>query len=394
MIGFSKLLTGKATVAAALHAADCGAAPPHLLQFSTVARPIVVWNLTRRCNLRCRHCYLEATSASQDQELSTADAIQLIREFGEMKIPVIIFSGGEPLLRSDLWELAEQARSQGIRTALSTNGVLITPQTAGMLSSCGFAYVGVSLDGGPSVHDDFRGAPGAFEKTLQGLRYTQDAGLKTGIRFTVNKNNYRELPRILDLVKKERIPRFCLYHLVYAGRGRDLYYLDLSVQEKRDLADYLIRKALEFHEEGIPAEILTTDHHADGIYLHRWVKENLPERADEVERLLEFHGGCSAGYKIANIDPAGYVYPCQFWRSSSLGKVPEQSFREIWYDENNELLNELRHKQAHLKGKCGECRYNSLCGGCRIRAKASNGDLWGEDPVCYLTGEEIGVEQA
>jgi len=390
MIGFTKLLTGKATVAAAVRAADCGAVPPHLLQFSTASRPIVVWNLTWKCNLQCRHCYLEASPSSQGEELSTADALQLITEFGEMKTPVIIFSGGEPLLYAGLWELAEHARSQGIRTALSTNGILITPDVARKLNSCGFAYVGVSLDGGPSVHDTFRGASGAFEKTLNGLRNAKEAGLKTGIRFTVNKNNIQDLPLIFDLVKNEKIPRFCLYHLVYAGRGRDLASIDLTIQEKRELVDYLIQKAIEFHKEGIEAEILTTDHHADGIYLYRWVKENLPERAQEVEQLLEFHGGCSAGVKIANIDPQGYVYPCQFWRSSSLGKVPERSFREIWYDENNQLLKALRNKEAHLKGKCGECKHNSLCGGCRIRAEAVNDDIWGEDPVCYLSNEEIG----
>lgn len=278
MIGFTKLLTGKATVAAAVRAADCGAVPPHLLQFSTASRPIVVWNLTWKCNLQCRHCYLEASPSSQGEELSTADALQLITEFGEMKTPVIIFSGGEPLLYAGLWELAEHARSQGIRTALSTNGILITPDAARRLNSCGFAYVGVSLDGGPSVHDAFRGASRAFDKTLNGLRNAKEAGLKTGIRFTVNKNNIRDLPLIFDLVKNEKIPRFCLYHLVYAGRGRDLASIDLTIQEKRELVDYLIQKAIEFHKEGIEVEILTTDHHADGIYLYRWVKDNLPER--------------------------------------------------------------------------------------------------------------------
>lgn len=390
MIGFSKLLTGKATVAAAMRAADCSAVPPHLLQFSTTSRPIVVWNLTKRCNLQCRHCYLEASSGCEGQdELTTAEALQLIRELGEIKTPVIIFSGGEPLLRSDLYELADYARSQGIRTALSTNGVLITPEVARRLDSCGFAYIGVSIDGSPGVHDTFRGVSGAFDKTLKGLRNAREVGLKTGIRFTVNKSNYKDLPFILDLVKEEKVPRFCLYHLVYAGRGRDLAAGDLSIQEKRELVSYLIQRALDFHQEGVDTEILTTDHHADGIYLYNWVRENLPERAQDVKKLLEFHGGCSAGEKIANIDPAGQVYPCQFWRSSSLGKFPERSFQEIWYDENNELLNALRNKKEHLQGKCGECKHNSLCGGCRIRAEAVNGTIWGEDPVCYLTKEEI-----
>jgi radical SAM protein with 4Fe4S-binding SPASM domain len=389
MIGFTKLLTGKATVAATIHAAECGAVPPHLLQFSTVSRPIVVWNLTGRCNLRCRHCYLEAGSGEQMQELTTNEGRNLIRELGEMKIPVLLFSGGEPLLRPDLWELAEYARSQGLRIVLSTNGTLITPAVAERIKDCGFAYVGVSIDGGQKVHDAFRGIEGSFEKALDGLRNVQKVGLKTGIRFTVNKNNYQDLPLVLDLIKSEGVPRFCLYHLVYAGRGKDMAAQDITIDDKREMVEYLIKKVNSFNREGVSVEILTTDHHADGIYLYRWIKENIPEREQDVRRLLEMHGGCSAGVKTVNIDPAGNVFPCQFWRSSSLGKYPERSFREIWYDEDNALLKALRDKVTHLKGKCGDCKYNTLCGGCRIRAEAVKGDIWAEDPVCYLTDEEI-----
>lgn len=389
MIGFTKLLTNRATVAATIHATECGAFPPHLLQFSTAGHPIVVWNITGCCNLRCRHCYLEAGDGGKAGELTTAEGRQLIRELGEMKIPVLLFSGGEPLMRPDLWELAEYAVSQGLRTVLSTNGTLITPAIAGRIRDCGFSYVGVSIDGGQKVHDDFRGMQGAFENALQGLRNAQKAGLNTGIRFTVNKDNYRDLPLIIDLIKRERIPRFCLYHLVYAGRGKDLGYRDLTIEEKRELVEYLIEQVKSFSREEVPTEILTTDHHADGIYLYRWVRENLPEREQEVRRLLEMHGGCSAGVKMANIDPAGNVYPCQFWRSSSLGKFPERSFREIWYDKDNALLKALREKATHLKGKCRACNYKTLCGGCRIRAQAVSGDIWAEDPVCYLTEEEI-----
>lgn len=389
MIGFTKLLTGKATVAATIRATECGAVPPHLLQFSTVSRPIVVWNVTGRCNLRCRHCYLEAGSDGQVQELTTDEGCNLIRELGEMKIPVLLFSGGEPLLRPDLWELAEYARSQGLRIVLSTNGTLITPAVAERIKDSGFAYVGVSLDGGQKVHDAFRGVEGSFEKALEGLHNVQELGLKTGIRFTVNKNNYKDLPLVLDLIKSEGVPRFCLYHLVYAGRGKDMAAQDITTAEKREMVEYLIEQVHSFKKEGVSAEILTTDHHADGIYLYHWVKEHLPEREQDVRRLLEMHGGCSAGVKMVNIDPAGNVFPCQFWRSSSLGKYPERSFREIWYDEDNALLKALRDKVTHLKGKCGNCKYNTLCGGCRIRAEAVKGDIWAEDPVCYLTDEEI-----
>jgi radical SAM protein with 4Fe4S-binding SPASM domain len=235
--------------------------------------------------------------------------------------------------------------------------------------------------------------PGSFARALEGLRTARAAGLNTGIRFTVNKDNYNDLPYLMQLVKEEQIPRLCLYHLVYAGRGKEIAASDLSMSEKRDFVAYIIEQALAMANAGVELEVLTTDHHADGIYLKQWIDQHLPERSADVEQLLIRHGGCSAGVKMANIDPQGYVYPCQFWRSSSLGKFPEKSFQAIWWNENNKLLQALRHKCDYLKGRCGQCQHNNLCGGCRIRAEAITGDLWESDPVCYLTDQEIGIGQ-
>jgi len=389
MIGFSKLLNGKATISAALRAEQCGSLPPHLLQFSTVKRPIVVWNMTRRCNLRCRHCYLEAGEGDYGDELTTLQARQLIEELAEMKVPVLLFSGGEPLLRKDIWELAGYASSKGVRPGLSTNGTLITPEVATRIKQSGFAYVGISIDGRPETHDNFRDVPNSFSRALDGIRNVQDAGLNAGVRFTVNRDNYQDLPFLLDFVEKEGIRRFCLYHLVYAGRGKELAEKDLTLEQKRELVNFLIEQTNLLRQKGVDVEILTTDHHADGVYLYRWAFEHLPERAEEVKKLLEFHGGCSAGVKMVNVDPEGYVYPCQFWRSGYLGKFPEKKFQEIWSDENNTLIQALRNKTDYLKGKCGRCKHNAICGGCRIRAEALTGDVWEEDPACYLTEEEI-----
>lgn len=389
MIGISKLLNGKATVSAALRAEQCGHLPPHLLQFSTVKRPMVVWNMTRRCNLHCRHCYLEAGEGDGGKELTTEEAKLLIKELAEMRVPVLLFSGGEPLLRKDIWELAEYVASMGIRPGLSTNGTLITAEVAVRIRQSGFAYVGVSIDGSPGVHDSFRDAPDSFNRALAGIRNAQDVGLNTGIRFTVNRENYQDLPFLLDLVEKEGIRRFCLYHLVYAGRGRELAEKDLTLDEKREMINFLIERTNLLRAKGVEVELLTTDNHADGVYLYKWALENLPDRVEEIKKLLELHGGCSAGVKMVNVDPEGYVYPCQFWRSECLGKFPEKSFQEIWYDENNSLLQVLRNKTAYLKGRCGKCKYNAVCGGCRIRAEAIKGGIWEEDPSCYLTEYEI-----
>ncbi|EAX47650.1 Radical SAM domain protein [Thermosinus carboxydivorans Nor1] len=386
MIGCTKLLCGTATVSDIVkYGRRSHNLPPQMLQFSSDATPIVVWNMTNRCNLSCQHCYISAEDREYAGELTTEEAKAFIDDLAAMKVPVLLFSGGEPLVRPDLFELGAYARDRGIRPVISTNGTLITPAIAERIRATGFQYVGVSLDGNEEVHDRFRGRKGAFAETIAGIRNSLAAGNKTGIRFTVNKLNYHTLPEVLDLVEREKIPRFCLYHLVYAGRGRGMADLDISAKQKRQLIEFLIEKTQDFHRRGVETEILTTDNHADGIYILQYFERHQPERVDEVRQLLEMHGGCSAGQKMANVDPRGYVHACQFWGHKSLGNVREKPFSQIWQNTQDEFLLKLRDKSSHVEGRCGECRYKRLCGGCRIRAEAATGNLWGEDPACYLT---------
>lgn len=386
MIGCTKLLCGTATVSDIVkYGRRAHNLPPQMLQFSSDATPIVVWNMTNRCNLSCQHCYISAEDREYAGELTTEEAKAFIDDLAAMKVPVLLFSGGEPLVRSDLFELGAYARDRGIRPVISTNGTLITPAVAERIRTTGFQYVGVSLDGNAEVHDRFRGRKGAFAETIAGIRNSLAAGNKTGIRFTVNKLNYHTLPEVLDLVEREKIPRFCLYHLVYAGRGRGMADLDISAEQKRQLIEFLIEKTQDFHRRGVETEILTTDNHADGIYILQYFERHQPERVNEVRQLLEMHGGCSAGQKMANVDPQGYVHACQFWGHKSLGNVREKPFSQIWQHTQDEFLLKLRDKSSHVEGRCGECRYKRLCGGCRIRAEAATGNLWGEDPACYLT---------
>ncbi|MGE5554018.1 MAG: radical SAM protein [Betaproteobacteria bacterium] len=391
MIGCTKLLCGTATVSEALnYGRDTRKLPPHLLQFSTENRPLVVWNTTNRCNLKCKHCYIGAEDRVYEGELTNAEAKAFIADLGEMQVPVLLFSGGEPLVRSDLYELGAFAAERGLRPVISTNGTLITPEAAKKIKEAGFQYVGVSIDGAPETHDGFRGIRGAFERAVEGIRNSLAAGNKTGIRFTINRYNYKDLEAVLNLVEKEKIPRFCMYHLVYAGRGREMVDFDTTLEEKRATIELLIRKTLDFRKRGVEAEILTTDNHADGAYLYRYVQEHFPERAEEVWQLLKMHGGCSAGTKMSNVDPRGNVHACQFWGHRTLGNIRERKFSEIWRDTQDEFRNLMRNKAAHVKGRCAECKYKEVCGGCRIRAEVVHDDTWAEDPACYLTDEEIG----
>jgi radical SAM protein with 4Fe4S-binding SPASM domain len=392
MIGCTKLLCGTATVSEALnYGRDTRKLPPQLLQFSTEDRPLVVWNTTNRCNLKCKHCYIGAEDRQYEGELTHAEALGFIEDLGELQIPVLLFSGGEPLVRSDLYELGAYAAEKGLRPVISTNGTLITAEAAQKIKAAGFQYVGVSIDGRPEIHDQFRAVPGAFRRAVEGIRNSIAAGNKTGIRFTVNRYNYQDLEFVLNLVEEEKIPRFCMYHLVYAGRGKEMVEFDTSKEEKRATIELLIRKTLDFKDRGVEVEILTTDNHADGAYLYRYVQEHFPERAEEVWQLLTFHGGCSAGTKMSNVDPRGNVHACQFWGHRTLGNVRERKFSQIWRDSTNEFQVMMREKNKHVTGRCGECKYNAVCGGCRIRAEVVHGDIWSEDPACYLSDEEIGI---
>lgn len=390
MIGCTKLLNGTATVSEAIkHDRDSAKLPPHMLQFSSDARPLVVWNTTKRCNLVCRHCYLAAEEHGGADEITTDEAKLFIADLALMQVPVLLFSGGEPLVRPDIFELAAYAKNQGIRPVLSTNGTLITPSVAGTIKKAGFQYVGVSIDGVEKTHDYFRGIRGAFAQTMEGIKNAQAAGLKTGIRFTVNKLNYRELPAVLELAAGEGIPRFCMYHLVYAGRGRDMVEMDISREESREVIELLIEKTLDFKRRGVDMEILTTDNHADGVYILQYLAKHQPERVTEVRELLKMHGGCSAGQKMANVNHEGTVHACQFWSHRPLGNIRTQKFSEIWTSRDDAFLCRLRHKEDFLEGKCGRCLYRDYCGGCRIRAEVVHGSMWGEDPACYLTEAEV-----
>ncbi len=385
MIAFTRLMCNMGTVSQ-----EIAAQPPSAvgeLHFSSNRRPLVVWNATLRCNLRCAHCYIDARGAAAKGELTTAEARAMVDDLAAMGAPVLLFSGGEPLLRSDIFDLASYAASRGIRPVLSTNGVLICDDVAKRIRDAGFRYAGVSIDGIEEYHDRFRAAPGAWRRSWEGLDRCLRHGVRGGVRFTITRANAPQLPAVLAEAVRRGVPRFCMYHLVYAGRGAQIAEQDVPVAEKRAVVEWLADRARELGNAGTPLEILTTDNHADGVCLWHRVSADGGE-GERVMSLLRRQGGCSAGRKFANIGPTGEVHPCQFWTHVSLGNIRTKPFSQIWSDESG-LIGKLRARAKLLGGKCGRCRFHEVCGGCRVRAEAVTGNPWAEDPACYLSEQEI-----
>jgi len=392
MIGISKLYMGKVEVSDPLrYGRQSGKLPSHLLQFSKDKKPVVVWNVTSACNLKCTHCYA-ATEGAPD-ELNTDEALAVIEDLAAFGCPVLLFSGGEPFVRPDILTLAKFAVSKGLRVVFSTNGTLINAALAAEIKAIGASYAGISIDGMEEVHDRFRKCKGAFQQSLNAIRLCREAGVKVGLRVTMTKDNVGEIPAIFDLMEQENIPRICLYHLVYSGRGAEIAELDLEHSLRRDTIDLIIDRTRQLHDKGMPVEVLTVDNHCDGPYLYmRMLREGNP-RASEVMQLLEMNGGNSTGHGLACISWDGTVYPDQFWRNMPVGNVREKPFSEIWgAPPAGSLLSMLREKKQHVTGKCVKCRFLNVCGGnFRARAQAATGDIWGVDPACYLTDEEIGL---
>lgn len=397
MIGISKLYCGSVEASDVLrYNRDSARLPSGMLQFSRDKKPVVVWNCTKTCNLKCVHCYA-GSDAQRYDELSTDEAKVMIDDLAQFGCPVLLFSGGEPTLRPDLVELMAYARSKGMRVVISTNGTLITQERAEEYAKVGLSYVGVSLDGSREVHDKFRGIEGSFDRALEGIEHARNAGIKVGLRFTINRMNYQEIPKIFDLMEERHINRICLYHLVYAGRGSALMEEDLDHVQARETVRYIMTRTQEMFDKGLRPEVLTVDNHCDGPFVYLELLKENPERAQNALQLLKWNQGNSSGNGICSINWTGEVYADQFWRHFELGNVRERPFSEIWTDVSrstpqSELMFRLKDKRPFVKGRCAQCKWLDICGGnFRVRAEAATGDLWAPDPACYLTDEEIGI---
>lgn len=364
-------------------------------------KPVIVWNVTDACNLNCIHCYSNSKNRPAENELSTKQAKELLKDLAGFGIPAVLFSGGEPLMREDIFDLLALAERLGLPTVLSTNGTLISQDIARKIKTYSVSYVGVSLDGIGEVNDKFRGKKGAFQDALKGIENCRKNGIRTGLRLTLTKTNVSQLDDFFGLFEQLDIERVCFYHLVPVGRAGNIRNQTLTHQQTRQAVDVILQKTKKLKEKGKSTDILTVDNHVDGVYLYRKIlsEENAPEnnrRSQKIWNLLTWNGGglYSSGVGIASIDCRGNVHPDQFWSHYSLGSVLHRPFSKIWSDPDEPLLKGLRNRKKYIKGRCRLCKYFPACGGSlRVRADLYFSDPWAPEPACYLSDHEIGLDR-
>ncbi len=358
------------------------------------AGPVVIWNLIRRCNLLCKHCYAISGNVDFPGELTYRQVCDVMDDLKAFGVPVLILSGGEPLLRPDIFEISRRAKQMGFYVGLSTNGVLISEPVMEDLTDTGYDYVGISLDGIGEIHDRFRGMEGAYEKSLNALRLCRDHGIKAGLRFTMTEDNAHQFEDMLKLADDEGIGKFYFSHLVYAGRGNKNRKDDAALQKTRAVMERLFELAFEEAEKGSGREFVTGNNDADGVFLLLWVQKHFPEKAETIRRMLVRWGGNQTGVNVANIDNLGNVHPDTMWWHHTLGNVKERPFSEIWMDTSDPVMAGLKQRPRPVKGRCAKCRYLDICNGnTRVRAMQLTDDPWAEDPACYLSDAEIGLEE-
>ena len=377
-----------------LAAAERDGAYPVVRQRSP-AGPVVIWNLIRRCNLTCKHCYALSADHDYPDELTNAEVNTVMDDLKAFGVPVLILSGGEPLLRPDLFEIAARAKAMKFYVGLSTNGTLIDAPMADRVTAQGFDYVGISLDGLRATHDKFRRKQGAFDASLGAVRLLRERGVKVGLRYTMTDMNAADLPALMQLMHDEGVDKFYFSHLNYAGRGNIHRGRDAHFAATRAALDRLFDAAWSAAAAGRTLEYVTGNNDADGVYLLLWVQRNLPRWADAVQARLEAWGGNASGLHVANIDNLGHVHPDTMWWHHDLGSVRERPFSQIWADTSDPLMAGLKRQPRPVTGRCGACAHLAICGGnTRVRAQQVTGDPWAEDPGCYLDDAEIGLADA
>ena len=363
--------------------------PPRTSPPGNDRAPVVIWNLLRRCNLTCKHCYATSADSVFRDELDTTAALKVIDDLRAAGVRVLILSGGEPLLREDLFQLAAYARAQGFFVALSTNGTLIDEHTVGQIADAHFDYVGISIDGLEATHDAFRQSHGSFRRSMHAIRLCRQAGIRVGLRTTLTQENHAQLPQLLELMRTYDVQKFYLSHLNYSGRGKRSRQLDAHRQMSREAMTLLFEQAWRDIQHGIDSDFVSGNNDADAVLLLHWVQQHLPEHYPQLEHLLQHWGGNASGSGIANIDNTGDVHPDTYWWQHSVGNVRHTPFHQLWLDKPDPLLLRLREHPRRIGGRCTDCRWLAICNGTTRTRAWADGDLWGQDPGCHLSDAEI-----
>ncbi|HEY8036544.1 MAG TPA: heme d1 biosynthesis radical SAM protein NirJ [Methylobacter sp.] len=354
------------------------------------AAPVVIWNLIRRCNLTCKHCYTTSTDINFPNELSTPEIYSVMDDLKAFKVPVLILSGGEPLLHPDIFDISRRAKDMGFYVALSTNGTKISAANIDEIADINYQYIGVSLDGIKDTHDQFRRVKGSFDQALYGIQLCLEKDIKVGLRFTLTQDNAQDFPALLQLMDNHNIDKFYLSHLNYGGRGNKNRKDDAHFAMTRAAMDFLFETSYEWLKAGKDREFVTGNNDADAVYFLHWVARHFPDKVEHIKAKLEQWGGNASGVNVANIDNLGNVHPDTFWGHYELGNVKERPFSEIWMDITDPLMAGLKQYPRPLEGRCARCRYQAICNGnTRVRAAQTTGNNWAEDPGCYLTDVEI-----
>ena len=380
MINFSRLLKVKETARDVKkhHNKRADEVPKHLIRYANVKAPMVIWNITRKCNFSCDMCHLGSALEAESDELTTQEALEFIDHMALIKVPMISVYGGEPLTRDDFFTLADYAHNKGLRIILSSNAALITEQTAREIEESGISYVGIDMDGFSQISGHMDVIAG-LERAKPAMEFLRDAGVGCGVRITIGSFNLAQMPSIIEAIENTGLKRFAVCQHI---EGNDWKAVK---DERREIIDSLIDYAMKNPE----MEVVTEQLYDDGVYLLQRVAENDPELASEMEKLLARQGGCPAGDRIVNVDYRGNVHLCPYWQGRTIGNIREQKLSDICFDEENEILAKMSEKTRYLKGRCGRCSYKHLCRGCGARAEEMCGDPFGADPACYLTEEEI-----
>ena len=349
------------------------------------APPVVVWNFTNKCNLKCRHCYQEAGERLEG-ELDLTHRLDIVDQLADEDVFAIAFSGGEPLMDKDIWRVAERAHERSLYISIATNGTLITSKVAQRMTESGVDYVEISLDSTrPEAHDAFRGIPGFWKRAVQGIENAKAEGsLEIGIASTITQMNFAEIENLIEFARNLGADKFYAFNFIPTGRGKNMVHMDLTPQQREEMLNIL-------YEHYLKGDIvcLTTSPQYARVCMMNSNEQLAPSshystaKGEQGRMLAEFIGGCGVGRAYCSIQPDGIVTPCVFM-PIPVGDLKEKKFIDIWND--SPVLKEIRRRED-LKGHCGECEYRSACGGCRARAYAYFGDYKAPDPGCINNKE-------